>query len=151
MKKSERQRKILEIIGQQAVDSQENLIRQLQKFGIHATQTTISRDIKELRIMKSMSEDGTFRYLSPYAEQSAAGKLGALFSESVLEIIPIQSIAAIKCQPAMAQAVCAAMDKVGMEDIVATLAGDDTIFALCRDDVHARITARKLTQLIRKR
>ena len=149
--KAERQRKILEIIDQQAIDSQEDLIRHLQKFGIHATQTTISRDIKELRIIKSLSEDGTFRYLSPYAEKSAAGKLGALFSESVLRIIPIQSIVAIQCQPAMAQAVCAAMDKVKLEDIVATLAGDDTIFALCRDDIHARMVARKLTQFTRKR
>ena len=147
--KAERQKKILELISKENIESQEVLIHHLKMFGINATQTTVSRDMKELRIVKVLLDDGKYRYSSPYEEQSPSGKLTRLFLESAKDIFAVSSIVVIKCKPAMAQALALSIDNARVEDIVATVAGVDTIFALCRDDLRAKIVARRLLRIIK--
>ena len=149
MVKSARHQKIMEIISGNEVDTQEELMRRLREAGFPVTQATVSRDIKDLRIIKTLSETGGYRYFCPQTSGSdAAAKFGAMLADSAVSVQSAGNIAAVKCHTGMAQAVCTALDSAGMEDIVATLAGDDTIFILCQDDSRAAATAQKLNRLI---
>lgn len=142
--KSARQKKLMEIINSSKIDTQDELMSRLRKAGFPVTQATISRDIKDLRIIKTLSETGEYRYFCPVSSGNDAGsKFNLLFSDSAVSVTAAGNIAAIKCHAGMAQAICAAMDSVHMEEVVATLAGDDTIFVLCKDDGCAKEIAEK--------
>lgn len=147
--KSARHKKILEIITDHDVDTQEELMSRLKDAGFPVTQATISRDIKDLRIIKTLSDAGHYRYFCPYGNgMDSSAKFNSLFSDSATSVTAAGNIAAVKCHPGMAQAICTAMDAVHWEEVVATLAGDDTIFVLCVDDNAAKTIARKLNSLI---
>lgn len=147
--KSARHKKLLEIINNHDIDTQEELMSRLKEAGFPVTQATISRDIKDLRIIKTLSETGSYRYFCPYGGgMDSSAKFNSLFSDSATSVTAAGNIAAVKCHAGMAQAICTAMDAVHLEEVVATLAGDDTIFVLCRDDESARMVARKLNSLI---
>ena len=147
--KSARHQKILEIISAYQIDTQDELMSRLKEAGFQVTQATVSRDIKELRIIKTQTENGGYRYFCPYNTGSdIAVKFSTLFADSAQSVLPAGNIVAIKCQTGMAQAICAAMDAVQLEDVVATLAGDDTIFVLCSDDAKAKTVSRRLARLI---
>ncbi len=147
--KSARHKKLLEIIGSRDIDTQEELMLRLKEAGFPVTQATISRDIKDLRIIKTLSESGRYRYFCPYSGgMDPSAKFNSLFADSATSVTAAGNIAAVKCHSGMAQAICTAMDSMRLEEVVATLAGDDTIFILCRDDDSARAAARKLNSLI---
>ena len=147
--KSARHQKLIELINNYDIDTQEELTRRLREAGFPVTQATVSRDIKDLRIIKTQSESGGYRYFYPQGGGTdATAKFSALLSDSAISVQSAGNIAAVKCHTGMAQAVCTALDSAGMEDVVATLAGDDTIFILCQDDSRAAATAQKLNRLI---
>ena len=147
--KSARHQKLIEIISNNDIDTQEELMRRLREAGFPVTQATVSRDIKDLRILKTLSENGGYRYFYPQSSGTdATAKFSALLSDAAVSVQSAGNIAAVKCQSGMAQAVCTALDSAGMEDIVATLAGDDTIFILCQDERRAAAVAQKLNRLI---
>lgn len=141
--KKKRHEKILELIARYAIDTQEELLRRLREAGFEVTQATVSRDIKELRLLKVLSPDGKYRY-TPAKEETKenTAKFYSLFADSALSIDYAQNMISVKCQTGMANAVCAAMDTLRWTDIVGTLAGDDTIFILTRnEDAAGRLTA----------
>lgn len=146
--KSARHQKILEIIRNENIDTQDELMSRLRDAGFPVTQATISRDIKDLRIVKTLSDTGGYRYFCPSNPMDSAQKFSALFADSAYSVTPAGNIVAVNCHAGMAQAICAAMDSVKLEDVVATLAGDDTIFILCRDEERAKALARRLLRLI---
>ena len=147
--KSARHQKLIEIISNNDIDTQEELMRRLREAGFPVTQATVSRDIKDLRIIKTLSASGSYRYSYPQGSGTdAAAKFSALLSDAAVSVRAAGNIAAVKCSTGMAQAICTALDSAGMEDIVATLAGDDTIFILCQDDSRAAAMAQKLNRLI---
>lgn len=131
--KSRRHAKILEIIGEHPVETQDELLTRLKYEGYKATQATISRDIKDLRLVKTLGSDGKYRYMS--ASKSSTdirSNFSTLFSSSVVSIAFAQNIVVIKTLSGMAQAVCAALDSIDYTAVVGTIAGDDTIFIACR-------------------
>ena len=141
--KKKRHEKILELIARYAIDTPEELLRRLREAGCEVTQATVSRDIKELRLLKVLSPDGKYRY-TPAKEETKenTAKFYSLFADSALSVDYAQNMISVKCQTGMANAVCAAMDTLRWADIVGTLAGDDTIFILTRNEAAAgRLTA----------
>ncbi len=134
--KSERHAKILEIISNYGVDTQEELLKLLNDSGYSVTQATVSRDIKELRLLKAQSTDGGYRYVAGTKPQSGdmLGKFHNVFSQSIRDVDAVGNMVVIKCFSGMANAVAAAMDAMEWDGVVGTLAGDDTIFVLMRTE-----------------
>ncbi len=133
--KSLRQAKLLEIIQQQDIQTQEELSDILMAQGFKTTQATISRDIKEMRIIKVPTGDGKHRYAPPTAEHESgfSTRLQNIFRESVISVQNAQNIVVIKTLPGLASAACSAIDAMHDSDIVGTLAGDDTGLLLLTD------------------
>lgn len=148
--KSRRHAKILELINSRPIDTQDELLNLLRASGFSVTQATVSRDIKELRLIKTLTADGQYHYTShgnvPKSEMS--GKFLIIFTESVKEIDSAGNMLVIKCHTGMANAVCAALDTMHWSGVVGTLAGDDTIFMVMRDDHNARELVMQLRKII---
>lgn len=133
--KSQRQAKILEIITNRNVETQEQLLDELQAAGFQSTQATISRDIKELRIVKELSNAGTYRYAVTTGEagNSFTARLNKIFRECVLSYDYAQNIIILRTLPGLASAAGSAIDAMNLSTIVGSLAGDDTVMIVMRD------------------
>ena len=140
--KKQRQNKIIEIIEKYDVATQEDLKNYLESEGIVTTQATLSRDINELNLKKQMSATGVYVYVQV---KRADMEYPTFFRESVVEAAYALNTVVIKCHAGMAQAACAALDKMNCDDVVGTIAGDDTIFALMKTEAAAE----KLTDNLR--
>ena len=134
--KTQRQAKIMEIISTKNVETQEQLLAELQKEGFRGTQATISRDIKELRIVKELTNLGTYRYSAPTTEMDGtfSSRLNTIFRECVVGFDYAQNIIVIRTLPGLASAAGSALDSMNISSVVGTLAGDDT--ALCGEIKH---------------
>ncbi len=147
--KSGRHAKILEIISEYPVETQDEIISRLKEAGYRATQATISRDIKDLRLVKTLGSDGRYRYISASTRKAdLRSGFAQLFNNSVISIDRAQNIVVIKTLSGMANAVCAAMDATDNASVVGTIAGDDTIFAACRSNESALSLTDSLKQYI---
>ena len=136
--KTTRHNKILELINKYPITTQEELIEYLRADGYDVTQSTVSRDIKQLRLTKVLLADGKYRYqASPSAEKGAKNNFKAIFSSSVVEAEQAMNIVVLKTFSGMAQAACAALDMMSFDEIVGTLAGEDTIIVVCRNEADA--------------
>ena len=137
--KSQRQAKILEIISTINVETQEQLLQELEQAGFRSTQATISRDIKELRIVKELTTLGTYRYTTAAKEvpTSFSNRLNTIFRECVTRYDYAQNLVVVKCYTGMANAACAALDSIHWEGVVGTIAGDDTILVVMRNEAYA--------------
>ena len=133
--KSQRQAKILEIISNTNVETQEQLLQLLQDAGFTSTQATISRDIKELRIVKELTSLGTYRYTTSSRElpETFSTRLNTIFRECVTGFDYAQNIVVIHTLPGLAGAAASAVDAMNMNLILGTLAGDDTVIVIMRD------------------
>ena len=134
--KTQRQAKIMEIIANRNVETQEQLLSELQNAGFRSTQATISRDIKELRIVKELTTFGTYRYTAATDEVAStfSSKLNTIFRECVISFDYAQNIIVIRTLPGLASAAASAIDAMSMSFIVGTIAGDDTVFIVMRDN-----------------
>ena len=133
--KSKRQAKIMEIISTTNVETQEQLLALLQEAGFTSTQATISRDIKELRIVKELTSFGTYRYTTATREvpSTFTGRLNAIFRECVTSFDYAQNMIVIHTLPGLANAAASALDTMNMCVVLGTIAGDDTVFVVMRD------------------
>ena len=134
--KSQRQAKIMEIISNQNVETQEQLLEALQKVGFRCTQATISRDIKEMRIVKELTSLGIYRYTTSGSELggSFSSRLNTIFRECVIGFDYAQNIIVIRTLPGLASAAGSAIDTMNLSTVVGTLAGDDTVMVVMRDN-----------------
>lgn len=125
----------MEIISTTNVETQEQLLQELQEAGFTSTQATISRDIKELRIVKELTSFGTYRYTSAARELPASfsDRLYTIFRECVTSFDYAQNIVVIHTLPGLANAAGSALDAMNMSVVLGTLAGDDTVIAIMRD------------------
>ena len=148
--KSQRQAKIMEIISTNNVETQEQLLAALQKEGFRGTQATISRDIKELRIVKELTSLGTYRYTTSTNEVSGSfsSRLNTIFRECVIGYDYAQNIIVIRTLPGLASAAGSAIDAMNMNMVVGTLAGDDTVMVVMRDNNAAAIFCGEIKNLI---
>ena len=133
--KSQRQAKILEIISTINVETQEQLLQELERAGFHSTQATISRDIKELRIVKELTTLGTYRYTTAAKEvpSTFSNRLNTIFRECVTRYDYAQNLVVIHTLPGLAAAAASAIDSMNMSVVVGTLAGDDTVMVVMLD------------------
>lgn len=147
--KSTRQGKILELINEFSIETQEELLLKLSEDGFNVTQATVSRDIKELRLHKALTSDGRYCYTSVVKSvNDVRSNFYGFFKNSVTSVVNAENIIVIKTMAGMAQAVCASLDTIGYNQIVGTIAGEDTIFAVCSSADTARnlvIDLKKLT------
>ena len=137
--KAERLQTILRLVQEHPISRQEVLLEHLRNEGFEVTQATVSRDIKELRLVKELSESGKYVYTTGVRNNSEDANLSSnrIFRESVIGIDSAMNIVCIKCAVGMANAACAAIDKMHWAGVVGTVAGDDTIFVLCRNEKAA--------------
>lgn len=133
--KSQRQAKILEIISNKNIETQEQLLAELQAEGFRGTQATISRDIKELRIVKELTSLGSYRYTVSANDMngSFSARLNTIFRECVISFDYAQNIIVVRTLPGLASAAASAIDAMNLRSIVGTLAGDDTVMIVMRD------------------
>ena len=133
--KNDRQTMILEIISQENIETQEQLLSRLQERGISSTQATISRDIKQMHLIKEPVGHGVYKYAvsGNRTKLNFAEKLRTIFRESITSIACAQNIVVIKTMPGLASAACSALDNMDITYMVGSLAGDDTAFLLMQD------------------
>ena len=150
MMKSARQNRILEIIAQHDVETQHQLMEELRRQGIKSTQATVSRDIKELRLVKELSPEGRYRYASALREEGTDfdKRLKKIFRESVTSFSVAQNIIVIKTLPGLASAACSTLDAMEIKNLVGTLAGDDTAFLAMYDNESARHLLREIEAML---
>lgn len=149
--KSQRQSKILELIAQQDIETQEQLLVALEQAGFRSTQATISRDIKELRIVKELSSTGAYRYTVQTNESDRFfSRLNNIFRECVVKLDHAQNIVVIKTMPGLASAACSAIDSMDIAYVVGTIAGDDTGLLVMRDSDYAKEFCEELRGIIKE-
>lgn len=147
--KRKRQSRIFELIRDNSIETQDELLELLKKDGFNVTQATISRDIKELRLIKVSGQNGRYKYMSSKAETTdISTKFYTMFADSVEHVDAGQNIVCVKCYSGMAQAVCVSMDTIEFDGVIGTLAGEDTIFVLCRSEAHAQSLKNELLRLL---
>lgn len=141
----------MEIISTRNVETQEQLLAELQKAGFRGTQATISRDIKELRIVKEQTSFGTYRYAVSAGEVpgSFSTRLNAIFRECVTGFDYAQNLIVIRTMPGLASAAGSAIDGMNLSVVVGTLAGDDTLLVIMRDNNAAAAFCGEIQNLLR--
>ncbi len=149
--KIKRHSAILNLISNNDIETQEELCEKLEKAGFAVTQATISRDIKELRLIKVQSANGSYKYSVSSKEQESvlSSKFNNIFSEAVIKVDFAGNFVVIKCYPGMAHAAAATIDSMNINEIVGTLAGDDTVFILMRSEDNAADLTKSLTKYIK--
>lgn len=137
MKKG-RHAKILELIQTQEISTQDELLLELRNCGYNVTQATVSRDIKELKLIKILTKSGKYCYAASSVKSiDIKSSLESLFSTSVLSVDYAENLVIIKTVSGMAQAVCTSIDAAEVSDILGSIAGDDTIFLAAKTSEKA--------------
>lgn len=149
--KSVRQRAILDIIQSRDIDTQEQLLEELRAQGFTTTQATISRDIKDLRLVKELTGTGSYRYALSDRKSSTASdtRLRNIFKEGVVSVDVAQNIVVVRTMPGLASAACSALDNMEIEGVVGTLAGDDTGILIMRDNALAQQFSSEVHKLLK--
>ena len=144
-----RQSVIMDIISEKDIETQNQLMDALAERGIKSTQATLSRDIRDMRLVKELGPKGNYRYVAaPRQDTSDLDiRLKKIFKESVISYDIAQNLLVIKTLPGLAPAACSALDGMEIEGLVGTLAGDDTAFLAMRDNSYAISFYREIEQL----
>lgn len=144
-----RHAKILEIINSKDVETQEELADELKNAGMDVTQATVSRDIKELKLIKVLSNSGKYKYASiAPIEKYLSDKLVSVFSQTVLSVENIDKFIVVKTISGSAAIAAEAVDSLNFEGIAGTIAGDNTIFILVRSNEQAAVLVQKIKKMI---
>ena len=125
--KNARQTKILELIEIYEISTQEALIEKLKESGYNATQTTISRDIRQLKLIKGPTGRGTYKYVAPTPKKDAAPVHNSALTDAIISIEAAQNIVIVKTLAGMANAIAVGIDTMKVAGLVGSVAGDDTI------------------------
>ena len=141
---------ILEIISQENIETQEQLLARLQERGIVSTQATISRDIKQMHLIKEPVGQGVYKYAvsGNRTKLNFAEKLRTIFRESITSIEYAQNIVVLKTMPGLASAACSALDNMDISYMVGSLAGDDTAFLVMRDTESAEVFCEEIKEML---
>jgi len=136
--KNARQQKILELIEKYEIDTQDTLIKRLSEAGYYVTQTTVSRDIRQLSLVKGVTERGTYKYVSPDVNKSGGVPvLNSALTDAVIKIEAAENIVVIKTFSGMANALAVCVDSLHLPEIVGSVAGDDSILLVIKSSADA--------------
>ncbi len=145
-----RQQRILALIREQEVETQEELASLLQKAGFQVTQATVSRDIRELHLTKLPAGNGRQKYVAvSHDDRHLGDKFLRVLREGFLSMDRAQNILVVKTVPGMAMAVAAALDAMHMSEVVGSIAGDDTIMMAIRTDKDTQTVMEKIGEVVR--
>ncbi len=148
--KNVRQSAILSIIEHQDIETQEELAAALREHGIAVTQATVSRDIKELRLLKVLSGHGGYKYATAdKAEHGLTDRFVRMFVDSVVSIRYAQNIVVLKTLSGSANVAAEAIDSMHWQEILGTMAGDNTILVVVHDETEAATVAARLEELLK--
>ncbi len=148
--KNDRQAAILSIIENQDIETQEDLADALRADGIAVTQATVSRDIKELRLLKVLTSRGTYKYAPAYKAQHAmSDRFVQIFVASVVSIEYAQNIIVIKTLAASANAAAEAIDGMHLKEVLGTMAGDNTILVVVHNEHEAEKVSEHFRQILK--
>ena len=148
--KSLRQEKIVEIISKRNIETQNQLMSALLAEGIKSTQATLSRDIRDLHLVKELTGDGSYRYVLGARDgiSDFDQRLKKIFRESIVDYAVAQNIIVIKTLPGLANAACSALDNMDIYNLVGSIAGDDTAFLAMKDNASAEHFCREIESLL---
>ena len=150
--KQTRQAKILELIGQYEIETQEELASRLADAGFQVTQATVSRDIRELFLTKAAGKDGRPKYAArDYAKHSYSDRYARVLADGMVSAAQADNLVVIRTVSGMAMAVAAAVDALGMEEIVGSIAGDDTIMCAVKSASMVPQVIKKLEEIKSKK
>jgi len=150
MLRSARQAKILEIITSKEIETQEELCEELERENIVVTQATVSRDIRDLHLFKVAGTEKKYRYAYiNESESEISPKLRSLFRDCVLSVKAAQNLVVIKTLAGNGANAGAVVDKINHDEIVGSVAGDDTLLVVCYDNENAATVVEKITELLK--
>ena len=149
--KFQRQAAIIDLISNHEIDTQDELTARLREMGFHSTQATISRDIKELRLIKIASSNGGYKYSIAESEQDSGfvPRVRNIFRECVIKVDVAQNLVVIKTITGMANAAAFALDTMKISEIVGTIAGDDNVLIILRDNESAENFFEQTKEMLR--
>ena len=152
--KTKRQNMILKLVSEKNIATQEELQQELRSRGFDVTQATVSRDIKELALIKTSDSSGQYKYAVPALKRSSMAQKDSailtILSDGVISVDFAMNIVVVKCHVGMAQAVCAKLDNTELDNVVGTIAGDDTIFIIMRSEKDASRLVKELSMVTNK-
>lgn len=143
--KNQRHKRILEIINSTCIETQDELQGELIKSGFNVAQATVSRDIQELRLVKKADENGVYRY---FQSENKDVRFSNLLIQTIISVDYAVNMVVVKCHTGMAQAACAMIDSMNYNQILGTIAGDDTIFIMLKNEENARKLVATIKKLI---
>lgn len=150
--KTKRQNEIVRLITGGDIETQEELASELRKLGYQATQATVSRDIRELRLIKVASKDGGFKYAKPEKHETAVSeRLTRILSDSLVNAETAANLVVVKTLSGSANVAAEALDNLGWTEIVGTIAGDNTIFVAARNETDAAEITERIRRLTEQR
>ena len=149
--KKNRQEKILELVTQHSIGTQDELIAQLNACGYGATQATVSRDIRALKLLKVLTDSGEYRYMPPRKEETASSEQQAIsyrktYAEAIISIAHAMNNVVIKTTPGMASAVAVVLDRINHDLMLGCVAGDDTILVVTQTPEAAKMLAENVQE-----
>lgn len=147
MARSNRQSKILEIIQQNEIETQDGLVNALRALNFDITQATISRDIKELGLIKIMSDSKKYKYAYvDSTEQQMSSKFTSIFKESVISIKPVNNLVVVKTLKGISSAISSMIDKMAIKQVMGCVYGDETVMVICESNESAISVCDKLNE-----
>lgn len=148
--KNQRQEHLLQIIAEETVETQEQLLERLQERGIRSTQATISRDIKQLHLVKEPAGHGAYKYAvsNTRARLNVADKLRTIFHESITSVESAQNIVVFKTLSGLAGGASEALDHMDVNGMLGTLAGENTVFVVMKDTASAETFCQEIREML---
>jgi transcriptional regulator of arginine metabolism len=147
--KSQRQIKIRDLITHQVIETQEDLVEQLRNGGFNVTQATVSRDIKELHLIKVPSNDGKYKYSMPSDQKfNPLHKLKRSLSDNFVHMDSADNLVVMKCLPGTANAIGALIDNMEWNELIGTICGDDTILMIFKSSKDSQIIVTKIYEMM---
>ena len=149
MMKLGRQSVIMEIINERDIETQNQLMAALAERGVKSTQATLSRDIRDMRLVKELGPKGNYRYVAASKQETPDLdiRLKKIFKECVISCDIAQNLIVIKTLPGLASGACSTLDGMEVDGLVGTIAGDDTAFIAMKDNSSANSFYKEIEQL----
>lgn len=148
MARSARQSKILEIIQTKEIETQDDLVRELRALNFDITQATISRDIKELGLIKIMSDSKKYKYAYvDSSEQQVSSKFMGIYKEAIISIKQAQNLVVIKTLRGVSNAISSFIDKLNLKNVLGTTYGDETVMVICPTNFDAEDAVNKISEM----
>lgn len=150
--KIQRHSKILEIINSKDIETQEELAEELKKIGMDVTQATVSRDIKELKLIKVLSKDGKYKYATiSQSNVSLYEKYVNILANTIINVENVQNFVVIKTLSGSGSAAAEAVDSMNFDGVAGSIAGDNTIFILTKNNESAEEIVKKLRKMLKSK